>query len=759
MYDVFISHSTNDKKWADAACSVLEGRGIRCWIAPRDIVPGIERGAAIITGIDSCKVLVLIFSASANESPNVRREVERAISKGRPILPCRFENINPVGSLEFALGNTHWLDVFTPPVEEQMTLLAKSAEALLAQNGARSEKAAALSGERTSIGRSQAVPGGGQFTTSWLGKPGRIAAAAIALLLLLAVGLSAAFWPRKTAAPMPDNKAAAADKVEARQPDVVKGAPAEPNDEGFVPLFNGKDLTGWQPNMNWVAANGVLIGSSLGGRVSDLLTERDDFKDFRLRVEARINDGGNSGVFFRIHPNGDERYEAQINSTHADPNKTGSLYPAANNVIVPYRESIASPNEWFRMEILAVGNHIVIKVNGVTTADYRDVTRHLTKGRIGLQLHNPKTEVEFAKIDIHELPAEVTTASSPAIPASPQPSPTNSQPGVSSESRCLRVLKGHAGPVKHVLFTPDSARVISASNTNHDENKRGATVNDPGNDNTVRVWQVESGKQVRVFFVKEGIGYGPQGIALSPDGRFVAACTSWDWGGRSYTQPRVFVWDIANGKRKYHFALKGTDATRGVGFSSDNATLYAVRDGKQVHAWSMESGKASGTVELERHNQPTPFGTMFVAGGRYVLGGGWKGVLRLWDRETGKDVRSFEGHTKLATGWAVSPDGTHVLSAAGDFSVRMWDFETGHQVFALENLDSVVSCVAFSPDGKDFMTGEVDGALRMYDTATRKELARFTGHAARVNSVAYSPDGRLAASGSNDKTVRVWRLP
>ncbi len=97
-------------------------------------------------------------------------------------------------------------------------------------------------------------------------------------------------------------------------------------DKGFVPLFNGKDLTGWksdpkQPG-NWRVEKGVLIGS--GPDPSHLYTERDDYKDFHLRVEARINDGGNSGVYFRT-PFSPTGYEAQINSTQQDL-KTGSLY-------------------------------------------------------------------------------------------------------------------------------------------------------------------------------------------------------------------------------------------------------------------------------------------------------------------------------------------------------------------------------------------------------------------------------------------------
>ena len=133
-HEVFISYSTKDKNWADAACAVLERHRVRCWIAPRDIIPGSEWGAAIIGGIDGCKIMVLVFSANANDSSQVRREVERAISKGIIVLPLRVEDVRPQGAMEYALSNTHWLDAFTPPMERQMVVLAESVLALLKRN-------------------------------------------------------------------------------------------------------------------------------------------------------------------------------------------------------------------------------------------------------------------------------------------------------------------------------------------------------------------------------------------------------------------------------------------------------------------------------------------------------------------------------------------------------------------------------------------------------------------------------------------------
>jgi hypothetical protein len=99
-FDAFISYASADKTVADGVCAVLEAAGIRCWMAPRDISPGREYAAAIIDAIDRCRVMVLIFSSNANDSPQVCREIERAASKGVTIMPLRIEQIVPTKSME-----------------------------------------------------------------------------------------------------------------------------------------------------------------------------------------------------------------------------------------------------------------------------------------------------------------------------------------------------------------------------------------------------------------------------------------------------------------------------------------------------------------------------------------------------------------------------------------------------------------------------------------------------------------------------------
>ncbi len=138
-HDVFISHSAKDKPIADAVCATLEKGGVRCWIAPRDIVPGTQWGEAIIDAISSCRVMVLVFSANANESQQIIREVERAVSKGVPVIPFRVEDVDPNKSLEYFISAPHWLDALTPPLEKHLEQLLSTIKLLLTRKGARAE--------------------------------------------------------------------------------------------------------------------------------------------------------------------------------------------------------------------------------------------------------------------------------------------------------------------------------------------------------------------------------------------------------------------------------------------------------------------------------------------------------------------------------------------------------------------------------------------------------------------------------------------
>jgi TPR repeat protein len=130
-HDVFISHSAKDKPTADAVCAMLESNGVRCWIAPRDVTAGMEWSECIIDAIGECKIMVLVFTTHANDSSQIRREVERAVNHGVAVLPFRIEDVVPGKALEYFIGNVHWLDALTPPLETHLRNLSVTVKTLL----------------------------------------------------------------------------------------------------------------------------------------------------------------------------------------------------------------------------------------------------------------------------------------------------------------------------------------------------------------------------------------------------------------------------------------------------------------------------------------------------------------------------------------------------------------------------------------------------------------------------------------------------
>ena len=146
-HDVFISHSSKDRAIGNAICSILEQHHIRCWIAPRDILPSSDYAESIVEAIGSSRLTVLVFSSNSNESPHVRREIERSASHGIPVLPFRVEQVQPSQALEYFISNAHWLDAMTPPFEQHLDHLVGTVQILLEREAVAAGRASAGSGE------------------------------------------------------------------------------------------------------------------------------------------------------------------------------------------------------------------------------------------------------------------------------------------------------------------------------------------------------------------------------------------------------------------------------------------------------------------------------------------------------------------------------------------------------------------------------------------------------------------------------------
>ena len=178
--------------------------------------------------------------------------------------------------------------------------------------------------------------------------------------------------------------------------------PAKPGK--WVKMFNGKNLDGWKANENpesWTVEKKLLKGS---GKASHLFWMKEECGNCEFKAEVRIMDHGNSGMYFRtaFGPGFPKGYEAQVNSTHSDPVKTGSLYS-----FVKILDILVPAGEWFTQDIQAQGNHIIITVTykgkATKTVDFVDEKNTFMKGYLALQQHDPKSVVYYRKLQYRKL--------------------------------------------------------------------------------------------------------------------------------------------------------------------------------------------------------------------------------------------------------------------------------------------------------------------------------------------------------------------
>src|SRR6185295_17969479 len=204
-HDVFISYSADDKPIADAMCSTLESNGLRCWIAPRDILPGMDWGGSIIDAIATSRVMVLVLSSNSNSSSQVKREVERAVNKDVIVIPFRIEDVSLSKSLEYQLSSTHWMDALTPPIEKHLQTLAEKIRQLLPADSSMGTTPV----QKTETRPVQPVPSPNRRLAMYLGK-GWVIGLAILVGVILWVGRnnsspqSTASVPNNTSPPRND---------------------------------------------------------------------------------------------------------------------------------------------------------------------------------------------------------------------------------------------------------------------------------------------------------------------------------------------------------------------------------------------------------------------------------------------------------------------------------------------------------------------------------------------------------------------------
>ena len=288
----------------------------------------------------------------------------------------------------------------------------------------------------------------------------------------------------------------------------------------------------------------------------------------------------------------------------------------------------------------------------------------------------------------------------------------------------------HQDAVVHVNFSPDGARILTASW-----------------DETAKLWDAGSGKLI-ASFAHQGIVHH---AAFSPDGARILTASA---------DKTAKLWDAGSGKLIVSFGHQ--DEVNNAKFSPDGTRILTASRDKTAKLWDATSGKliVSFSHQGEVHDAE------FSPDGGRILTASWDKTAKLWDAASGKLIASFE-HQGIVNRAEFSPDGGRILTASRDRTAKLWDATLGKLIVSFEHQDgllrggSLISSnrdydgAEFSPDGARILTASADKTARLWDAASGKLIASFD-HQDGVSAAKFSPDGARILTASADKTAKLW---
>jgi WD40 repeat protein len=309
--------------------------------------------------------------------------------------------------------------------------------------------------------------------------------------------------------------------------------------------------------------------------------------------------------------------------------------------------------------------------------------------------------------------------------------------------RELLVFKGHDGGIGSVVSSSDGTRLASSSF-----------------DGTVKIWDATTtSPEAPIFRIPLG---GVGNVTFSPDGKRLAGPTG---------DKTVKVCDAQTGQ--VLLTCKGhTDVVYRVVFSPDGKRLASGAKDRTVRVWDAQTGQelltCKGHTATVGSVAFSPDSTRLASSSSRP--GEWgssdpPGEVIVWDAQTGRELLSPKGHSRLVNSLAFSSDGKRLATLSRDNTVKVWDVQTGQELLTLEARSRTVGSVAFNPDGKRLASSNSSpkgsdtrspGDVRVWDAQTGQELLTLKGHTADVTSVVFSPDGKRLASAARDDTVKVW---
>ncbi len=306
-----------------------------------------------------------------------------------------------------------------------------------------------------------------------------------------------------------------------------------------------------------------------------------------------------------------------------------------------------------------------------------------------------------------------------------------------ADGQHLKNIELDADYIQTLVLTPDNKTLIVGCQ-----------------DGIIRIVDIEAGKLLRKIDGRLWIG---RSIAVSPDFKTVAL-------GPVF--PTIRQWDIGTGEELFpELTSTGHDAeVQCVAWSPDGRVIASGGPNHQINLWDAETGK----LRLKIASSSSANRMAFTPAGRQLLTS-WEnaGMIRVWDVDTGKEVRTIESGMKKVRAFALTRDGKRLLSVVsdspygwhspvGDESFQVWDFESGEKLREFKFKTASTESIAHTLDGASLVTGSANGIIHVMDVETGNERAMLPGHSHSVGALALSGDGTLLASGSLDQTIRIW---
>ncbi|WP_013322705.1 hypothetical protein [Gloeothece verrucosa] len=204
---------------------------------------------------------------------------------------------------------------------------------------------------------------------------------------------------------------------------------------------------------------------------------------------------------------------------------------------------------------------------------------------------------------------------------------------------------------------------------------------------------------------------------------------------------------------EYNRLERHNDSVTSVSFSPDGKILASGSWDKTIKLWDVQTGQEIRT--LSGHNDSV-YSVSFSGDGKILASGSRDKTIKLWDVQTGKEISTLSGHNDSVYSVSFSPDGKILASGSGDKTIKLWDVQTGQEIRTLSGHNDSVYSVSFSPDGKILASGSGYKTIKLWDVQTGQEIRTLSGHNDSVLSVSFSGDGKILASGSRDKTIKLW---